>query len=327
MAKKPLTVPPRTGHKTLLYSELVTELEGLQADIAILGMPFGSPYTPEFLNNDQTRAPQAIRDVTDHISRGLGQYDFDIDGPLLQGRADIRFVDCGDVEPDIAIPGEHYRRCEAAVRHILRGGGLPIVLGGDHGITNPVLRGYDELNKPITLVQVDAHLDWRDEINGVRDGLSSPIRRASELPYVDKIVQIGLRAQGSGRMEEYQAAKAWGADLIPAYELHEIGIQAVLDRIPDGGNYYLTIDADGLDGNVMPAVADPAPGGVTFLQARSLIHGLVAKGRVVGMDIVEIQPSRDTATRLTCITAGRLIVNLIGSSIRAGYFDRGESRA
>ncbi|GAB1578350.1 agmatinase [Bordetella petrii] len=320
---QPLTVAPRTGHPTLLYSELATDLDNLRADIAIVGMPFGSPYTPQAFSNDQTRAPQAIRDVTDRIVRAPEHYDFDIDGPLLQGRSDIRFVDCGDVLPDLAVPGEHHRRCEQVVRRILRGRGLPIVLGGDHGITNPVLRAYEELSETVTLVHVDAHLDWRDEVNGVRDGLSSPIRRASELPYIGKIVQIGLRAQGSGRPADYEAARAYGAELVTAYELHDIGMQAVLDRIPDGGNYYLSIDADGLDATVMPAVDGPAPGGVTFVQARKLIHGLVAKGRVVGMDIVEIQPAKDTPARLTCVTAGRLIVNLIGSAIRAGYFDRG----
>jgi agmatinase len=318
---KQLTVPSRAGHRTLLYSEAVSNLEGLRADIAILGMPFGSPYSPRAYTNDQTNAPQAIRDVTDRMVRAPEHYDFDIDGPLLQGRTDIRFVDCGDVIPDLAIPGDHFRRCEEAVRHILKGGGLPIVLGGDHGITNPVLRAYDQ-SGPITLVHVDAHLDWRDEVNGIRDGLSSPIRRASEHPFVKGIVQIGLRAQGSGRPADYQAARDYGAVLVSAYELHEVGMKAVLDRIPDGGNYYLSIDADGLDPTIMPAVDGPAPGGVKFVQARQLIHGLVKKGRVVGMDIVEIQPAKDTATKLTCVTAGRLIVNLIGSTIKAGYFDR-----
>ncbi|CAJ0998177.1 N(1)-aminopropylagmatine ureohydrolase [Sodalis praecaptivus] len=94
----------------------------------------------------------------------------------------------------------------------------------------------------------------------------------------------------------------------------------VLKRIPDGGRYYLSIDADGLDPSIMPAVAGPAPGGVTFVQARKLIHGLVAKGRVVGMDIVEILPLRDIH-QMSCMIAGRLILNLIGAAIRAGYFD------
>ena len=96
-----------------------------------------------------------------------------------------------------------------------------------------------------------------------------------------------------------------------------IGIQAVLDRIPNDGKYYLTIDADGVDPTIMPAVACPAPGGVTYDQMRMLIHGLVDKGRVVGMDIVEITPKRD----INGITAGRFICNLNGKAVRAGYFN------
>ncbi len=97
-------------------------------------------------------------------------------------------------------------------------------------------------------------------------------------------------------------------------------MDSVLERILEGGQYYITIDADGLDPTVMPAVEGPAPGGLTFHQVRKLIHGLVRKGRVVGMDIVEITPSIDV-NMITCITAGRLIVNLIGAAVRANYFD------
>ena len=104
-------------------------------------------------------------------------------------------------------------------------------------------------------------------------------------------------------------------------ELQEIGMKAVLNRIPDGGNYYLTIDADGVDPTIMPAVAGPAPGGVNYPQMRTLIQGLVKKGNVVGMDIVEITPSRDL-NGITAVTAGRFICNLIGSAVRAGYFDK-----
>lgn len=317
---KILTVPPKTGHKTLLYSELHLDLDTLDADIAVVGMPFGSAYGPNSFTNDQTKAPQALRALSDRMVREPDHYDFDIDGTLLQDRDDIKFVDCGDVLPDLNEPKSHHRKVEEVVRTILRKKGLPIILGGDHGITTPVLRAFNELD-PITIIHIDAHLDWRDDVNGIKDGLSSPIRRASEMDHVHDIYQIGLRAQGSGRREEFDAAKAYGANLITAYELHEVGMKAILDRIPDGGNYYLTIDADGMDPSIMPAVDGPAPGGVTFVQMRQLIHGLVNKGRVVGMDIVEIQPSKDNASNVTCVTAGRLIVNLIGASIKAGYFD------
>jgi agmatinase len=206
------------------------------------------------------------------------------------------------------------------VRKILKAGAMPIVLGGDHAIPIPVLRAF-EGRGPITLVHVDQHLDWRDEVNGVRNGLSSPIRRASEMEHIGEIFQIGLRATGSARAEEFEAAKAYGAHLISAFELHDIGMDAVLDRIPDGGRYYITIDMDGMDPSIAPAVAAPMPGGVTYLQARKLVHGLVNKGRVVGMDIVEITPRYDL-NQITCITAGRLIVNLIGAAVRADYFGR-----
>ena len=119
-------------------------------------------------------------------------------------------------------------------------------------------------------------------------------------------------------------AEAYGAALITARELHATGMSAVLERIPGGGAHYLTIDADGMDRTEMPAVAAPAPGGggVTYNQTVELIHGLVAKVPVVGMDIVEITPKRDL-NGITALTAGRLIVNLIGAAVRARQFERG----
>jgi agmatinase len=317
--KAPLTLPPKQGHRSFLFSRLATDLGALEADIAFLGIPYGSAYSVEDITNDQSNGPAAMRQASDRIVRSLERYDFDLGGPLYDGR-NVRAVDCGDVAADIHDLKSHGGRAEEAVRKILAAGALPIVLGGDHGIPIPVLRAFDGRG-PITLVHVDQHLDWRDEVNGVRDGLSSPIRRASEMEHIGEIFQIGLRATGSARAEEVEAAQAYGAHIVTAYELHDVGMDAVLARIPDGGRYYLTIDMDGMDPAIAPAVAAPMPGGVTYVQARKLIHGLVGKGRVVGMDVVEITPRADV-NQITCITAGRLIVNLIGMAVRAGYFDR-----
>ena len=323
-----LTAPPmRSGLHYYLEQQfnsfhnfpIETDLDNLDADIAIIGIPFGDPYSMGEASNDQAFAPTHIRQHCGRALRGLDRYDFDIGGSLLDGK-DIKVVDCGDVvgiAKDIA--GNH-ARSEQVIRKILASGALPIILGGDHAIPIPVFRAY-EGRGPITLVQVDAHVDWRDVFHGVSDGLSSVIRRASELKHVDEIYQIGLRSAGSARPEEVEAALAYGAHLIPDVELQEIGMKAVLDRIPDGGNYYLTIDADGVDPTIMPAVAGPAPGGVNYPQMRTLIQGLVKKGNVVGMDIVEITPSRDV-NGITAVTAGRFICNLIGSAVRAGYFDK-----
>ena len=313
------TVAPRGPSTRFLDWPLVTELDGLAADIAVLGIPYGVPYRPAEAANDQSLAPDAIRAQSGQFSDGPEHFDFDVGGPLLDGR-DVRCMDFGNAASDLHDPGAHYRNAETAMRVILAAGALPLVMGGDHGVTIPVLRAY-EGRGPLTLVHVDAHLDWRDEVNGVREGYSSPIRRASEMPWVKRIVQVGMRGTGSARRAEVDAAIAWGADIVPAAEVHRSGIGAVLARIPDGGHYYVSIDADGLDPSVMPAVMAPSPGGLLFHQVRALLHGLVQKGRVVGMDVVEIAPSRDL-NAITCITAGRLFTNLVGAMVRAGHLDR-----
>ena len=318
MVDTPLTTAPVDGQTTFLFSQLTTDLEHLNAHIAFLGIPYGLAYTVGDVSNDQSTMPAAMRQATDRMVRSLERYDFDLGGPLYAGKP-IRAVDCGDVRADIHDLKGQVARAEQVVRKIVGSGAMPIVLGGDHGVSIPVLRAF-EGRGPITLIQIDQHLDWRDEVNGIKDGLSSPMRRASEMEHIGQIFQIGLSATGSARQEEVDAAKAWGAHLIPAHELHEVGMDAVLRLIPDGGRYYLTVDMDGMDCAIAPAVAAPMPGGVSFVEARRLVHGLVAKGRVVGMDVVEITPRTDI-NRITCITAGRLIVNLIGAAVRAGYFD------
>ena len=313
----PLTVPPGGSGQTFLDVPLHTDLETLDAHIAILGVPHGMPYGAAGVSNDQSNAPTAVRAASDLISEPLDHWDFDLGGALLDGR-DVRIADCGDVAGDPGDPMGHYARAEEAVRMILSRGAVPLIIGGDHGVPIPIFRAY-EGRGPITLVQVDAHLDWRDEVGGEREGYSSPIRRASEMDWIEGIFQIGLRGVGSARAQEVAAARDYGAEIVTAYEVHESGMASVLDRIPAGGDYYLTIDADGLDPSVMPAVAAPAPGGLSFHQVRALIHGLEARGRVVGMDIVEITPSCDI-NRISAVVAGRLMANLIGVMARAGRF-------
>ena len=138
----------------------------------------------EDVNNEQSRAPYAVRQASDRAVRSLERYDFDIGGPLYMGK-NIKAFDCGDVPGNMHDFAEHARRAEAAVRKILEAGALPLIIGGDHAIPIPVLRAF-EGRGPITLVQIDAHIDWRDDFNGVRHGLSSPIRRASEMEHVER---------------------------------------------------------------------------------------------------------------------------------------------
>ncbi len=307
--------PPRT----FLDFPLALDLDALDAHIAVLGIPFGKPYQPGEMANDQSRAPDAIRNASEHTHYTREHFDWDLGGPLLDGR-DIKVADCGNVTADMSDHGAHYRRAEAAARKIIRAGATIVTLGGDHGIPIPVMRALEEHGETITLVHIDAHLDWRHDVNGETEGYSSPIRRASEMDWFGPIVQIGMRGIGSARTGEVEDARAYGCDIITAYDMHDMGMAAVLDRIPDGGPYYLTIDADGIDPTIMPAVMAQTPGGLDWIQTHTLIHGLVKKGRVLGMDLVEIAPSFDVGIT-TLVHAERLICNFIGAAVRAGYYD------
>jgi agmatinase len=310
-----LTIAPRGLATTFMGFPFAPDLDHLDAHFVIIGMPYGDPYTMDETINEQTLAPTAVRRASERASRGLDKWDFDIGGTLFDGKA-VRVVDVGDIPGDPCNLGRHYVLAEQAVRKILAAGAFPITIGGDHGVPIPVFRAFSD-HGPITLIHVDAHLDWRDEVNGAREGYSSTIRRASEMKHIRSIFQIGIRGQGSARAEEVQAAQRYGSNIITARELHERGMQAALDRIPDGTRYYLTIDADGLDPAVMPAVLAPQPGGMSYTDTIELIKGLCRKGQLVGMDIVEIAPALDLHD-ISSITAGHIILNAIGAAVRAG---------
>ncbi len=318
--KPSLISPPTLLPQSFLGFPMIPSIDAFDGDIAILGVPYGMPYETHAMANDQSRAPDAIRQFTNQadILYSRNHYDWDLGGPLLDDR-DVKVVDCGNVTADKSDHKEHYVRAEQVARKIFSKNATLITLGGDHGIPIPVMRALEVFDKNITLVHIDAHLDWRHEINGETEGYSSPIRRASEMPWIKDIVQIGMRGIGSARTADVEDALNYGVTIIDAYEMHDIGMDAVLDRIPDDGPYYLTIDADGMDPTIMPAVLAQTPGGLSWIQLRKLIHGLVKKGRVVGMDLVEIAPQYDVGNT-TLIHAERLICNLIGSCVRANYY-------
>ncbi|MDE3256306.1 MAG: agmatinase [Gemmatimonadota bacterium] len=310
--------PASGGFISFIQAPVETNVSALEAEIAILGVPYGIPY--EMGQSWTFDAPGYLREKSLRFRNAMGPfYSFDFGGPLLDGRA-IRIVDCGDVPGDPMDLKGAVDRATEAVQTILSRGAVPIVFGGDDAVPIPVIRAYREFG-PIVVVQIDQHLDFRDEVDGVREGYSSPMRRVSEMDWVEKIVQVGLRGTGSGRIDDVEDALATGNVLISEREVHEQGIAAVLERIPHDANYFITLDFDGLDPAISPAVSHPEPGGLTFAEAADLLRGLPQKGRVVGMDLVEFVPQHDLHG-LGGHTAGRLILNLINAMIRSGQFDR-----
>ncbi len=312
--------PIPTGEPSFIDAPRCTDLASLEADFAVIGVPNGWPYEMAAVTSPSSSAPRAVREQSNRYASFLSHFDWDFDGPLFAGR-DVRVVDCGDVA---MVPGEfaeNSRRTTAVVNAILDSRAIPIVLGGDHAIPIPVFRAYEGRGE-MTIVQLDAHIDWREERNGIVEGLSSTMRRASEMPWVTGMAQIGLRGAGSARQQEVDDARAYGSVLVRAEEVHEQGVDEILRRIPSADRYYITFDADGLDASIAPGVGAPAFGGLTYYEATNLLRGVARKGRVVGFDIVEVVPSADVQ-HLTSLLAARLTLNLMGALVNEGRLGQG----
>jgi agmatinase len=298
------TDPPAAG---FLGAPVETDLARLDADVAVLGVPHGWPYPRPAATAGCAEAPTAVRRSSSRMARFRGHWDFDLDAPLLPADGGPRLVDAGDVPGEPNDGAGNAERTGDAVRAILDAGAVPVCIGGDDSVPIPILRAY-ESRGPITVLQVDAHLDYRDEIEGVREGYSSPMRRASEMDHVGRILHVGLRGAGSARAVDVDESRAAGNLLVTARALRERGVGWLLGQVPADASVFLSFDCDGLDPSVLPAVSAPSPGGLGYVDALELITGLGR--RLVGAVFTEFVPGIDSDGR-----SAPLVVRLVVAAI------------
>ena len=277
--------------------------------IAIIGAEHATPYEAGRPSHS-AGAPGALRAALTGYARQGDRYDFDLGGLPTPGA-----FDAGDVAGDPADPEGNRRRITAAVRGLLEHDVVPVVLGGDDSVPIPMFSAF-EGRGPLTVVQIDAHMDWRDEVRGERLGWSSPMRRASEMPWIRRMVQVGQRGTGSAGAREVADARAWGSRIVTAQEVHRHGIAPVLDLVGAGETCLVTLDCDGLDPSIMPAVQARSPGGLGYWHVVELLHGLAAKTRLAGFDLVEFMPARDP-DGVAALTAARIVCNAIEAIARS----------
>ncbi len=287
---------------------------GTAPRIVLFGAPHGSDYAGEDGNSHAGAAAQ-IRAASLEDAGLVGNWDFDLDGPLFAGQAPC-CVDTGDL-PTIRGDNPGNRSLiEAKTRAILGTNAIPLMIGGDDSVPIPFLAGFADAG-PVWILQIDAHIDWRDEVHGERFGYSSPMRRASEMSHVDGIVQVGMRAVGSARASELEDARAYGARIVTSRELHAQGVEAAIRQIPEGASIVVTLDCDGLDPSVMPGVFARTPGGLSYLQVIDLIEAAGRRGKIAGFDLVELYPPADI-DGISALAAARILVNVIGRIVRQG---------
>ena len=296
---------PFVGLSTFGKSPVCLDWDKIDADVAIMGAPydFGTQW-----RSGARFGPRSIREASTLFSFGhAGAYDHEDDVTYLQG---LRMVDIGDADIVHTDTVKSHANIEFGVRKILAAGALPVVLGGDHSINIPCVNAFSD-QEPIHIVQIDAHLDFVDERHGVRFGHGNPLRRAAEKSYVTGLTQIGIRNVSSTAREGYEDARRMGSDILSVRQFRKLGVDAVLERIPRDKRYYVTIDIDGFDPSIAPGTGTPSHGGFIYYEVLELLAGLVKRGSVVGIDLVEVAPDYDH-TGTTAILAAQILLNFIG---------------
>ncbi len=199
---------------------------------------------------------------------------------------------------------------------------FPLFLGGEHGILPPLMQavaGHPSLDcdlSRLTLFQIDAHADLRDQLGGERFSHGTAIRRSLDAG-VGNVIQIGTRALSREEVEFSQSderVETWLARDFMGVCDGQAGWAALMERIAQiEGPVWLTFDVDGLDGSLVPDTGTPVPGGLSHWAAVEIIEGLFASdAEIIGADVNEIVPGED---RLTQFNAALIATKILAAHI------------
>ena len=282
------------GLPTFLRTPLAQTLEDL--DIALVGVPFdggltarpGARHGPREIRNQSSM----MRSVH-HVSR-IDPYSI------------CRIADVGDVRVESLFSlDDAIGEIETFYRALHAGGVVPLSIGGDHSITYPILKALAD-ERPVGLVHIDAHTDTWDAFQGSKFHHGAPFRRAVEDGLVDpkRAIQIGIRG-AQNFTEGWDFSAAHGMRVVFIEEFARLGVDAVIDearRVVGDGPVYVSFDVDALDPAYAPGTGTPEVGGLTTLEAQSLIRGLRGLD-LVGGDVVEVSPPFDPSGNTALVGA------------------------
>ena len=284
------------------YTQDARELAG--ADVAILGAP-----TDDLVSDRPgTRfAPRAIRAAGcppgPHLEAGMDAF------------AELTIVDFGDAPVLPADPERTHAAIEALVGEVVDAGVVPVVLGGDHSVSEPDVRAVARRHGPVGLVHFDTHTDTGREVFSVERSHGTPMFRLVEQGHVDpaRYVQIGLRGYWPGPEELGWQAKR-GITSLFMHEVRELGIDAVVERALDvvgDGPTFLTVDVDVLDPAFAPGTGTPEPGGMSSGDLLRACRRIAARARLVGADVVEVLPTAIGSADVTALVAERVVREIL----------------
>jgi agmatinase len=300
---------PRPSFKSPRFAQPATfmrlphadDLAGV--DVAIVGVPYdgGTSYRP-----GARLGPREIRDQsslirTYNMFQKLAPFDR------------LNVADVGDIDaPPVSIE-KAYEAIEARLAQIAEAGARPIVIGGDHSITLPILRALARRHGALGLVQFDAHVDTWDEYFGGKYFHGTPFRRAIEERLVDprRFVQVGIRGPMYGE-DDFDFHREHGITVLDIDQVKDRGIAWTVDEIRRivTGPAYMTFDIDGVDPAFAPGTGTPEVGGLTSYEAIRLVRGLRGLS-LVGGDIVEVAPLFDGPGQITAVLAANVMFEFL----------------
>ena len=298
---------PFVGICTFGKYPYISDWDEINADVAVMGAPFD--FGSQFRTGSRM-GPRGIREASTLFSFGhAGAYDFEDDVTYLPSDS-TRIVDIGDADIIHTDTTKSHSNIKFGVKKILAANAIPVVMGGYHSINIPCIDAFEN-EEPFHLIQIDAHLDFVDERHGVKYGHGNPMRRASEKGYVSGMTQIGIRNVSSTAKEGYVDAREKGSKIFSVRHVRQMGLNKILDEIPKGKRYYITIDIDAFDPSIASGTGTPSHGGFYYYEVLELIDGIIKQGSVVGLDLVEVAPDYDV-TNSTSTLAAQLLMNTIG---------------
>jgi agmatinase len=285
------------------YTQDAAYLEGV--DVAIVGAP-----TDDLVSDRPgTRfGPRAIRAASSPS------------GPELEtgvdAIAELRVVDFGDAPVLPADPVRSHAAIEATVGQVLAAGSIPVVIGGDHSITEPNVRACAAAYGPLGLVHFDTHTDTGAEVFGVELSHGTIMRRLVEDAHVDPLryAQIGLRGYWPGDEEfSWQAERGITSHFM--HDVRDLGIKEVIRRALEAigpGPTFLTVDIDVLDPAFAPGTGTPEPGGMSTAELLWAAREVASGVELVGADLVEVIPTGVGSADITALAADRIVREILG---------------
>jgi agmatinase len=285
------------------YTQDPADLEG--TDVAIVGAPMDDLVS----DRPGTRfAPRAIRAASCPPGPHL---EMEVDA-----LSDLRVVDFGDAPILPADPARSHAAIQETVGQVLAAGALPVILGGDHSITEPNVRACAATHGPVGLVHFDTHTDTGAEVFGVGLSHGTIMRRLVEEGSVDprRYVQIGLRGYWPGK-EEFAWQRERGITSLFMHDVRDLGIEKVVSRAVEAagaGPVFLTVDIDVLDPAFAPGTGTPEPGGMTTAELLWAVREVARRIEVIGVDLVEVIPTGVGSADITALAADRIVREILG---------------